>query len=458
MLPEVRLRDVTRSDVERIAGWLADQEVSSRWFGHYACGDPVHRGYDPAMLLRGSDAHWERTFRLQRSRQIFSIYTSGEEHIGESQVIFDDRGGAEISLLIGRRDLWHHGYGTATVIDLMEHVFSSTRVDRAWVNVPEDNVAALGLFKKLGFAHRETRELCTRPDGTALQSCILTISIREFMARQTWTGVPPRLPVVAITGMPWSGSRVIGAEVARMIGGRFIDREIDEKICERLNLTIGEVRGPQANYESVWGRMFQAVLKPYERWETFGASYDWIGSWPMAEHEAPPEDLTKEKYLETLRMIVSQFAAEGGAVLHGHGGHLALPAKVDAVHVLVRAPDEMRFRRILSDQRLTPQEAMRRIRKADRAVRSACKSLWGFDPDDLGNYDLVINSGPMSSHSAARTIVASAVDERIAGRLDLPVDALRKSYELWTSVRSDVVRSRTERPREPDPSKFRALR
>ena len=458
MLPEVRLRDVTRSDVERIAGWLADQEVSSRWFGHYACGDPVHRGYDPAMMLRGSDAHWERTFRLQRSRQIFSIYTSGEEHIGESQVLFDDRGGAEISLLIGRRDLWHHGYGTSTVIDLMEHVFSSTKVNRVWVNVPEDNIAALGLFKKLGFAHQETRELCPHPDGSALQACILTISIREFMARQTWSGVPLRLPVVAVTGMPWSGSRMIGAEVARMIGGRFIDREIDEEVCRRLNRTMGEVLSLQANYESFWARTVQAVLKPYETWEPIGASYDSIGTWPLPGYERPPEDLTKQKYLETLRRIVSEIALNGGAVLHGHGSHLAVPAKSDPVHVLVRAPDEMRLRRITTLHPSTPKEATRLLRKADRAFRSTCKSLWGFDPDDPGNYDLVVNSGPMSLHSAAQAIVAAAVDERIAGRLDLPVDALRKSHELWTSLRSDVVRSRTERPREPDRSKLRALR
>ena len=44
MLPIVQLRQVTRNDVRRIANWLGDEEVASRWFGHYACGDPVHRG------------------------------------------------------------------------------------------------------------------------------------------------------------------------------------------------------------------------------------------------------------------------------------------------------------------------------------------------------------------------------------------------------------------------------
>ena len=453
MLPEVRLRGVTRSDVERISGWLADQEVSSRWFGHYACGDPVHRGYDPAIVLRASDAQWERTFRQPR-RQIFSVYTSGGEHIGESQVLLDDRGGAEISLLIGRRDLWHHGYGTSTVIDLMEHVFSSTKVDRAWVNVPEDNVAALGLFKKLGFAHGETRQLCTHPDGTALQACILTISIREFMARQTWSGVPPQLPVVAITGMPWSGSELIGAEVARMIEGRFIDHEIDEEACERLKRTMGEVHSLQMNYESIWGRMFQAMLRPYEMGGNFGAGHDAMAMWPSVDGRMPPENLTKEKYLETLRRIVSEIALEGNAVLHGHGSHLGVPSKVRSIHVLVRAPDAMRFRRIPSDLRLTPKEATRRLRKADRAFLSASKTLWGFDPLDIGIYDLVVNLGRLSVESAAQAIVGAVHDARRGGRLPLPVEALHKSHSLWAGVRSDVVASRTELQQEHDRSKI----
>ena len=58
MLPEVTLKEVVREDVYRVAWWLEDEEVSSRWFGHYSCGDPVHRGYEPAGMLEASAADW----------------------------------------------------------------------------------------------------------------------------------------------------------------------------------------------------------------------------------------------------------------------------------------------------------------------------------------------------------------------------------------------------------------
>ena len=63
MLPTVQLRQVTRDDVHRIARWLTDEDVSSHWFGHYACGDPVHRGYEPGLMLNASTEDWVRVVR-----------------------------------------------------------------------------------------------------------------------------------------------------------------------------------------------------------------------------------------------------------------------------------------------------------------------------------------------------------------------------------------------------------
>ncbi len=109
MLPTIQLRRVTRDDVKRIARWLNDEEVASRWFGHYACGDPVHRGYEPTLMLSANNEDWIRVFDHNRGHLIFSIYAGGEGHIGECQAVFDEHGDVEISLLIGRRELWQHG-------------------------------------------------------------------------------------------------------------------------------------------------------------------------------------------------------------------------------------------------------------------------------------------------------------------------------------------------------------
>ena len=153
MLTEVTLRDTKREDVGRIARWLEDEEISSSWFG-YAGADPLHRGYDPIRMLEASESEWDGVFRLDPSLFIFSIYRAEEEHIGECQVLVKNKA-AEITLLIGRKDLWHQGYGTSAVTSLLDQLFNYYKLDVAWVNIPKTNMAGLGLFTKLGFIHEE---------------------------------------------------------------------------------------------------------------------------------------------------------------------------------------------------------------------------------------------------------------------------------------------------------------
>ena len=150
MLPIVDLRDVIREDVLRIANWLEDEEISSSWFG-YAGKHPLHRGYDPVRMLEGSDAEWDRVFRLDPDMLVFSIYNNKGEHIGEFQVMIGKNGRADISLLIGRKDLWRQGYGTSAATSLLDLLFNYYKLDIASVNLPRRNTAGQGLFTKLGF-------------------------------------------------------------------------------------------------------------------------------------------------------------------------------------------------------------------------------------------------------------------------------------------------------------------
>ena len=53
MVPDVRLTDVTREDVERIAGWLQNPEVATLWYGADDDGEPLHIGYSPKTAIPG---------------------------------------------------------------------------------------------------------------------------------------------------------------------------------------------------------------------------------------------------------------------------------------------------------------------------------------------------------------------------------------------------------------------
>ena len=405
MLQNVTLKSVSRADVDRIAWWLEDEELSSRWFGHYGCGDPVHRGYDPKHMLEASDWEWQSVFG-DPHRHIFSIYTGEKEHVGECQVLLDGEGGAELSLLIGRKDMWHRGYGTSTVLLLLDRVFTTLGLERGWVNVPEDNAPALGLFENLGFTREATRELCRRPDGTALTVCILAIEGRVYQARQPGKdhGQGP-VPSLTITGLPGSGSAAIGAEIARLLGCRFVDEEMLDLLCERLRCSPGEIAGFEASHGSLWSRLLSAIVVPMEWSATYDAGYHLFR--PDLDHEILQNVLTKEQYLKGLASVTKQLCAEGHVVLHGHGGHMFVPSSAGAISVFVWASTEPREQLAALELGMTIEESRKWLKRADGEMLTVSRHLHGSDLRDMGQFDITLNTDRLSAKKASEIIVGA---------------------------------------------------
>lgn len=385
MLPNVILRNVNRTDVDRIGDWLLDEEVASRWFGHYACGDPIHRGYEPEHMLEASDAEWDRVFRMDPHRVILSICSERGQHIGEAQLLSDGSGGAELSLLIGRKDLWHQGYGSATVIELLRTAFEDHLFNRAWVQVPQDNEPALGLFQKLGFIHEVTRELCSRRDGTPLNARVLAINSGSFAAEQSRRKREGAAPVITVTGPPGAGSELVAVQAARSLDARYLNDEIETRTCRRLRCSPGELRSLRGSYRSAWRKFLGDVVASFGRYPAAEDAFYGSGVLVTDIGAAGQYDyLTRERYLAALRGVIAEAALEGNVVLHGHFGHLFTPA----FHVLVTGDVPANGRE-------------------GREWKSIAKRLYQTDPLDAGQYDLVINTDRQSVESAVQTLVTA---------------------------------------------------
>lgn len=187
MPSRVALRPVVKEDVLRIAEWLNDNEVSDSWFGRYTYGDPAHLGYEPLKMIDATQEEWEEVFNdphHEPHRDIFSIYTDEGEHIGEGQLSIDEPlGDAQVSVLIGDKSKWHMGYGTASVLAMLEHVFDHLGLYRAWVDVPEYNASARNLFENIGFQHEGTLRLSRPHQGARHNSVVLGMLVDEYHQR-----------------------------------------------------------------------------------------------------------------------------------------------------------------------------------------------------------------------------------------------------------------------------------
>ncbi|MYD50442.1 MAG: GNAT family N-acetyltransferase [Dehalococcoidia bacterium] len=179
----IALRYVTREDVARLKSWLEDDEVAESWFGRYSYGDSAHLGYNPAEVIEAGEDEWASTFG-DPAHSILSIYTK-EEHIGEFHVAIEEAwGDGQISILIGRKDLWHKGYGTATMRAGLDLCFGQLGLYRVWVDVPEYNTWARRMFDRLGFKHEGTLRKSRPHEGARFDSVVMGMLSTEYGAEE----------------------------------------------------------------------------------------------------------------------------------------------------------------------------------------------------------------------------------------------------------------------------------
>jgi len=180
MTPRIVLKPVVREDVARIRDWLAHEEVSESWFGRYSYGDPAHLGYHPTEMETAIDQEWQHVFN-NLEHPILSIYAEDGEHIGEVHIAIEESlGDGQLSILIGRSDLWHRGYGTAALRSALATAFKDYGLYRVWVDVPEYNQAALAMFRHVGFVHEGTLRKSRPHEGSRFDSVVMGILAAEY--------------------------------------------------------------------------------------------------------------------------------------------------------------------------------------------------------------------------------------------------------------------------------------
>ena len=186
MFPTVSLNsDVSRDDVSRIRDWLRDPEVSSLWYGtDDSDGHALHIGYAPEAIQDADADTWHQTFS-QDERRIYSIYATDEAHIGEGQLLVEwPLEEAQLFILIGRKDLWHHHYGTSALITMLDEAFDNLELHRVWVDVPEYNEHALQMFRHLGFVLEGHLRRTHRKDGNWYDSFAMGLLVDEYHRRR----------------------------------------------------------------------------------------------------------------------------------------------------------------------------------------------------------------------------------------------------------------------------------
>jgi RimJ/RimL family protein N-acetyltransferase len=89
------------------------------------------------------------------NRRQFAVDTLEGQHIGNCAYYnIDEAGGeAEVGIMIGERNYWDKGYGTAAITALVDRIFRDTRLNRLYLKTLDTNLRALRCFDRSGFTH-----------------------------------------------------------------------------------------------------------------------------------------------------------------------------------------------------------------------------------------------------------------------------------------------------------------
>jgi len=110
-------------------------------------------------------------------------------------------------------------------------------------------------------------------------------------------------------------------------------------------------------------------------------------------------------YMEALRTLVREAAAQGEVVIVGKGGQAILRGLPDVLHILVIAPLDVRIQRVTEEKQVTRAGAERLVDASDRRRASFLRVQHGVDWMDPRLYSLVINTGLITPIAAVHLVL-----------------------------------------------------
>lgn len=142
----IRFRAPERDDIPIFVNWINDPEVRAGL----------------SLFLPMSIAEEELWFDDMLKRPVNEHPLSIEVKDKKDWIIIGNIGlfsfdniarSAEVGILIGEKNYWNKGYGTAALKLLLKHGFETLNLNRIFLRVYEDNPRAIRCYEKAGFVH-----------------------------------------------------------------------------------------------------------------------------------------------------------------------------------------------------------------------------------------------------------------------------------------------------------------
>ena len=197
--------------------------------------------------------------------------------------------------------------------------------------------------------------------------------------------------VITISRQFGTGGHEIGAELARRLGVKLLDKQILNEVARRF-CVVEEAMEKIESRNPLWRDDFTQFYRSYMA----GMEYD-----------GQEQDQTSHKLFDAQADAIRQIAQEESCVIVGRCGFHIFSNHPNALKIFVHADDACRKRRIAEKFDISEQDAAAMIVDNDYSRELYTKSYTGTDWTDARNYDLCINVRNFGVNGAVDFILKS---------------------------------------------------
>jgi hypothetical protein len=132
------------------------------------------------------------------------------------------------------------------------------------------------------------------------------------------------------------------------------------------------------------------------------------------EIERKPREKELQRFLSDLiSAILTDKSVLGDLVILECGGQFIFRSFPNALHIRIIAPRETRLHNVITEEGVTPEQALQKLERHDRRHEQFLQSTFRRSSEAPDRYDLCINTGRFQTESAVELIVAAAQLKKI---------------------------------------------
>jgi cytidylate kinase len=181
--------------------------------------------------------------------------------------------------------------------------------------------------------------------------------------------------IITISRMFGTGGHEIGAELARRLGVKLIDKQVLNEVAKRMNVVEEAMERLEAR-NPLWRDDFTSFYRTYMS---------------KMEYDGQEQDRTSHELFDAQAEAIRSIAAEESCVLIGRCGFHIFADHPNALKIFIHSSEECRKKRIAEKYDLSLADAAAMVVDNDYSRELYTKTFTGKDWTDARNYDISID-------------------------------------------------------------------